>query len=341
VIFAPFAVTHPLFLLLPLLLFFSCATVPRSPDPFLDESGVLPLEPGASAYLLVEVSESRPILDRLEILGTFAGDAGKILDRTRTAAAAFYPEGHERRFQAAAWGKYPGFWWGLALSMSRDWKRRRSKTGGAYHYSPREGLSVALTASRAFAAGAGPGPQTDPFAPPPGTAVPEGFAEFRRGAVLALWLKDPAAPASRFFAALGIPLQLPAERILLSVFPASQEGERAAAEGGAQYEALIQIQSPAASQARALLSLINLARTMIPEMGAEGTASPEAAGGVAVLAGVLFANPPALDGRNLNLRTRPLDAAQIALLFNTFRVYSNEETGLFPNPAGFSNKLKQ
>jgi hypothetical protein len=143
--------------------------------------------------------------------------------------------------------------------------------------------------------------------------VPEGFAEFRRGAALALWLDDPGPPVNRFFAAQGIPLRLPAEQILVSLFACSQEGEGESA--GRKYEVLIQIRTPGASQARALLSLINLTRAMIPEMADTEGAAP--------LAAVFFANPPVQEGRNLNLRTRALEGEEIALLFKLFPVYSD------------------
>ncbi|MDR1239926.1 MAG: hypothetical protein LBK27_07420, partial [Treponema sp.] len=154
----------------------------------------------------------------------------------------------------------------------------------------------------------------DPFTAAPGTEAPEGFAEFRRGAVLALWLTDPGPPANRFFAVLGLPLQLPAEQLFVSLFPHTGEGEGAAA-AEPVYEALIRIQTPAASQARALFTLINMAASALQ--------TAELADGPAVLAGIFFARPPTLDGRNLNLRTAAMDAAQIALLFSLFPVYSD------------------
>jgi hypothetical protein len=298
-----------------LLFLFSCATAPKTPDPFQDESGFLPLEPGASAYFLVDVPGCRPVLDRVTIREMDKKQSREILDRTKSAAAAFYPEGHGRRFQAAAWGKYPGFRGNMALSAGKDWKKHRSKTGGAYYYAAGEGLSVALTASEAFVSGAGPGNQTDPFAEAPGTEIPEGFAEFRRGAVLALWLNDPGPPVNRFFEPLGIPLRLPAEQVLVSLFPQVQEGEGNNAGADNKYEALIQIRTPGASQARALLSLINLARTRIPEI----TNTKDAA----ALASVFFANPPVQEGRDLNLRTTALEGEGIALLFKLFPVYSD------------------
>jgi hypothetical protein len=290
-------------------LLFSCATVPQTPDPFLDESGFLPLEPGGRVYMLVDVPACRPVLDRLMVRYMDQNQSRELLSRTGTAAAAFYPRGHERRFQAAAWGNYPGFRGNLALAAGKDWKRRRSKTGGAYYYSAGEGLSVALTASRAFAAGAEPGDGADPFTEGPGTEIPEGFAGFRQGTALSLWLTDPAAPADRFFAALEIPLRLPAEQLFVGIFP--HRGEDEAAE--ARYEALVRIQAPAASQARALFTLFNML-SAAPVESAEGTA---------VLADLLFANPPVLDGRNITLKTADMDAEGLALLFKIFSIYSD------------------
>jgi hypothetical protein len=293
------------------LLFFSCATAPKSPDPFLDESAFLPLEPGASVYMLIDVPGCRPGLDKVTIREMGKKQSREIFDRTKTAAAAFYSEGGERRFQAAAWGKYPAFRGNLALAAGKDWKKGRSKTGGAYYHSARDGLSVALTASRAFVSGAGPGSRTDPFTPPPGTETPDGFTEFRRGAVLALWINKPGASVNGLLETMGLPLQIPAEQLFVNLFPHIQEGEGA----DALYEALIRIETSAPSQARALFTLINMARLYASAMGETGAAP--------ALAAVLFANPPVQDGRNLNLRTAVLKAEEIALLFNFFSIYSD------------------
>jgi hypothetical protein len=291
-------------------LWFSCTSVPESPDPFREESGFLPLEPGGRIYMVIDVPASRPILDRLEIQGMGAGQSREIFDRTRTVAAALYPKGHERRFQAAAWGKYPGIRGNMALSAGEDWEKGRSKIGGAYYHAPRTGLSVALSGSRAFVSGAGPGGKTDPFAEGPGTELPEDFAGFKRGAALAFWVDEPGPPANRFFEALGLPLRLPADRLFAGLFP--YRGEDDAAGAAARYEALIRIETPSASQARALFTLISMARVYVPNSG-------DAAW---TLAALLFAHPPVQEGRNLSLRTAPLSAEEIALLFNAFSVYS-------------------
>jgi hypothetical protein len=309
------------------LLFLSCATAPKIPDPFLDESGFLPLEPGASAYLLADVPVCRPILDRIEIREIDKARYRELLDRTRSVAAALYPEGSGRQFQAAAWGNYPEFRGGLAFAAGRAWKKSRSEIGGSYWHSSRDGLSVALSPTRAFVAGAGPGNKCEPFTQPPGTEIPEGFAEFRQDAALVLWLDDPAGPANRFLDTLGLPLQLPSEMILVSLFPVETGDSGNQAEAGAQkadtppggektaaaYEALVRIVTPGASQARALLTLINMARVF--------TADAADTGDMGNLAALLLANPPVLDGRNLTITTAPLDAERIALLFRAFSLY--------------------
>jgi hypothetical protein len=289
-----------------LLFLFSCATGPKTADPFQEEAAFLPLEPGAQAYLLAGVPACRPALDQLMARYLDHSQAREMLDRTRSLAAAFYPEGYERRFQAAAWGNYPGFRGNLALAAGKDWKKYRSKTGGAYYHSAGEGLSVALTASRAFAAGAEPGAKADPFAEEPGTEIPQGFAEFRQGAALALWINDPGSPVNNLLATMGLPLQIPAEQLFVSIFPRAGEGEGAAVKAEARYEALVRIRTPAASQARAIFSLIALAMS---------AASAKTADGALTLADLLFVNPPVLDGRNITFKTNAMTAEEIALLF--------------------------
>jgi hypothetical protein len=319
-------------LLLPLLflfLFLSCTTAPKIADPLLDESAFLPLEPGASVYLLADVPVCRPILDRLEIREIDKDRYQELLNRTRSVAAALYPEGSARRFQAAAWGNYPKFRGSLALAAGRAWKKNHSETGGPYWYSVRDGLSIALSPTRAFVSGAGPGNKSEPFTRPPGTGTPEGFAEFRQGAALVLWLDDPAGPVNRFLDALALPLQVPAEMMLVSLFPAGtadsgdqeEAGGRNAGTppddsktGGAAYEALVRIVTPGANQARALLTLINMAKIF--------TGDAADTGDMGALAALLLANPPVLDGRNLTIKTAPLDAERIALLFRAFSLYS-------------------
>ena len=74
----------------------SCATSPTQPESFapMEQTGGAGvfafLPPGAAAYLWADVKESRPLLDALSFAGFNAKDAAQVLDRTDTAAAAFF-----------------------------------------------------------------------------------------------------------------------------------------------------------------------------------------------------------------------------------------------------------
>ncbi|GHT65331.1 hypothetical protein FACS1894110_06950 [Spirochaetia bacterium] len=258
--------------------------------------------------MFADVDEARPILNRIGLGGISGGQAVEILDRTRYAALAVYPAASGRNVQAVAWGKYPSAGAGFFFTFSKDWKKRKSTTGKSYWYSDQDGLSVALNAGQAFVA---MGVNPDPFAALPGKAGPEGFTQFRQGAALTLWLENPAAPLDRFLNDLNIPLQIPAEQLLIGLYPVlSAESD------SASYEARLRIKTPSPSQARALVILFSMARL------ASGAADTERGG--AALLPILFAYPPVQDGQFLNIRTAPMDSDEIALLFDLFSVYSTQ-----------------
>ncbi|GHV92743.1 hypothetical protein AGMMS50268_32460 [Spirochaetia bacterium] len=332
-------------LLLGLLFLASCATVPKTTLQPPDAAGTeyFPLAPGALVYVYADVDAARPLLDHFSLGGVSGSQAADILDRTRYAVAAVYPEApakpegdqnlpaqNVQNVQAAAWGNYPSARAQFAFTFSKDWKKRRSATGKSYWYSDRNGLSVALNAGQAFVSLAAPGlvpgdaaanlkNPLDPFAPSPGTPSPEGFAEFRRGAALALWVENPAVPLNRFLSDMKLPLQIPAEQLLISLLPAVQAGPEPTAAspadpGSAGYEARIRIKTPTATQARGLVTLFSMARLFVTNAAG--------AGGAAALLPVLFANPPVQEGAFLNIRTATLDAGDIALLFSQFSSFS-------------------
>ena len=303
-------------------LFISCKSAPDFPDPVLGESGFIPLEPGALVYVFADVGGARPILDLVPIAGMNEKQSKEMLDRTRSVAAALYPGESGRRFQLTAWGTYPGFRADMAFGTNRDWKKRRSAGGLPYWHSARDRLSVALNAKQAFVSAAVDDAPLEPFSAPPGIEAPEGFGEFRRGAIISCWLENPGSAMNRAFAAMEIPLQLPAERIFVSVFQTAGQADSGGGAGEAaerRYEALLRIQLPGASQARGMVTLFTLARAFLPGFTpAEGALSE---GGPAALAAFLFANPPVQDGKNLTIKTAVLSERDIALLFNLFSVY--------------------
>jgi hypothetical protein len=295
----------------------SCASGPRKQDPY--ESGqddFAPLAPGGTLYFAVDVPRARPILDLIS-LGNISGkDASAVLDRTGSAVAAVYGEGEPRRFLAALRGSYPRFRSGFSFAFNSAWKKARSASGDRYWRSASYGLSIFLEADRALVS------DGDPISPPPGPVLPEGFAELRRGALLAGWLEDAGGPINQFFAQLEIPIQIPAERALFGVYalpPGALSALSPEKPGEGEepvYEAALRIETPSVNQAKAMVSVISLARLFM-----SGGAFP-GAGGPMALAAALFANPPAQEGPVLIIRTGAMDAQEIALLFNMFSVYS-------------------
>ncbi|MCL2067004.1 MAG: hypothetical protein FWG99_06030 [Treponema sp.] len=296
------------FPLLFLALFLSCKTAPPVPD--ADAASYIPLEGGALAYIFADVKNARPILELLPIAEMQNKQTRQILDKTQTAVAAFYPPESGRRFQLAAQGNYPGFRAGLAFGMSKYWKKCRSDAGYSFWYSAAHKLSILLNSKQAFVTAWVDDTGGDPAAPAPGIEAPQGLAEFRNGAVLSCWLEKPGARINFALEEMGIPVQLPAQHIFISLFPAEEQ----------KYEAIIKIRTPNANQARSLVTIISLARSFItPAAPAED--DQESADVFPVLISVLFSNPPALDGRDVNIKTSALTEKEISLLFNLFSIY--------------------
>ncbi|MDR0486869.1 MAG: hypothetical protein LBG91_01345 [Treponema sp.] len=285
------------------ILFISCQTTPKIPDPVLEQSGFVPLEKGALVYLLADVQAARPVLELLPIPELRDKQTILLLDSTRTAAAAIYPRESGRRFQLAAWGKYPAFRAGMAFGMSNKWKKTRTNEG-VYWYSQADGLSVALDSRQAFAVSWIDTP-VSPITAAPEVETPEGFGEFRRGAPLSCWIEEPGAAVNRFMESSGIPLQAPIEKIFVSLFPAP----------GNQYEAVIRMQFAGASQARSVAALFNLARLFM------GVPAKSEADVNSLIAALFFANPPAQNGRDLDIKTCVLNEKELSLLFNRFLLY--------------------
>jgi hypothetical protein len=279
---------------------------------FPDDAGFIPLEPGARTYMVIDVQNARPILNHLNFININDEQFQQMIDQTRFAAAAVYQSENLRRYRLAAWGSYPASRAKMALGASKDWKKQRSPIAGDdYWYSATGGLSIAITAGRAFVAAAAgnaldtppessPYIPTDPFSAAPGTAIPEGFNEFRKGAVLACWIDNPGSSINQKLMEMGIPIELPAEQLFVSLFPADEQ----------RYEARLKIQVAGANQARGLAMMFALAR---------GFLSPSAASDSSTILGsILFANPPEQDGNALTITNAPLSAQEVSLLFAIF-----------------------
>ncbi|MCL1837121.1 MAG: hypothetical protein FWG46_06205 [Treponema sp.] len=300
---------YPLLFLL--FLAISCRTTQHIPDTALLDTGYLPLDADASVYVTIDVVNARPVLDLMEIGAADNRQFAQMLDMTRFAAAAYFT-GSDRRFQVHALGSYPAGRAKMALGANKNWKKRRSaQSGEEYWYSAKNGLSVALEPQRAFAAVAAAGVNqetpADPFYTKPGTKIPDGFAEFGRGAALAFWLENPGSIINGKLQEMGLPLEIPAEQVFVSLFP---EAESAADGTEAEYTAYIRIQTFSETQARAFTGVLGFARMLFP--------ADAASGGAAMLMPLLFAHPPVQDGRNLTIKTNTMTAREIALLFSLF-----------------------
>jgi hypothetical protein len=276
-----------------------------------DETTSIPLDTGALGYIFADVKNARPILEYVSFNGMDNKQLQQMLDVTQFAAAAVYPPQSPRRYQLAAWGSYPSSRAKMALGFSNDWKQIRSPSSGAmYWYSGQQRLSIAINAKQAFVLAvsgnsSADAPSTDPFSAAPGVTAPEGFGTFSKDAVLSCWFDNPGPVINEKLQAMGIPFEFPAQRVFISLFPVHEEQQQEQ-----RYQAHLKIQVAGETQARGLATVFNLARNfLVPQGNSDGAA---------ILASILFANPPVLEGKNLNITTAALSGKELALLFKMF-----------------------
>jgi hypothetical protein len=248
----------------------------------------------------------------------------QMLDKTKSAVIAMYRVPSEKNYQLVSWGNYPVFKAKMALGFNKDWKKHRSDTSGdTYWYSAKEGLSVALDQRQAWVLSATGKTPTEPFAAAgdglSGIPFPDGFYDFSKGAILSCWLNEPGPLINLKLREMGFPIEIPAELVFVSVYYTGED----------QYEATLRIQVSSASQARALVTVLSLARafsslSQSDEYGNSPTGTNPATGdadnngNLELLQAVFFANPPVQDGRNLNIKTAVLSSSGVSLLFDLF-----------------------
>ncbi|MDR0457263.1 MAG: hypothetical protein LBH20_11350 [Treponema sp.] len=288
----------------------SCQTASKTTYTMPNETSSIPLDSGAFGYIFIDVKNSRPILEYVDFNGMNDKQFQQIIDVTYFAMAAVYPPQSPRRYQLAAWGDYPSSRAKMALGASKGWKKMRSAVSGAeYWHSEQQRLSIALNAAQAFVLAVSGNSRedaaeisTDPFSAAPGVTAPEGFGAFSRDAVLSCWFDNPGPLINQKLQAMGVPFEFPAERFFISLFPVDEEQ---------RYEAHLRIQVSSETQARGLASVFAIARNFL-------SLQANSDNGAAALASILFANPPVLDGKNLNINTTALDGRELALLFKLF-----------------------
>ena len=284
------------------LILISCQTTPGMSNVDPENANILPLERGALFYIVADVKKVRPIIERLPIEELNDSQTRQMLDRTNYIAAAVFPQESGRRFQLAAWGNYPASQADFALSFNKNWKKMRSQAGGSYWYSSANRLSLAVGSRQAFAASSLTGDPFDPLSKE-GIELPEGFADFRRNAGVispfSCWLENPAILISRIMNDLGFPLGIPVQKLFINLMPTQEE----------KYETLIRLQFENAAYARNMIRIFNMAAGLF-------------SGNFDIaLASLFFANPPVLNGSNVDIRSAALDEEEIVQLlgfFNTF-----------------------
>jgi hypothetical protein len=302
------------------LIFAACASAPKPEQFYADRADSFALmESGADIYFTADVPAARPILDKLSLGNMGGGELSDFLDMTSSITAALYGGG-SRRFLAAAKGKYPSVRGGIFFSASRDWTKKKSLTQIEYWRSDKSNLSVYLNASSLFVSDA------DPFVPAPGAESPPALADIRAGAALSGWMNEPGGALNAIISALGVPLRIPAERLIFGVYRADAAAH-APAQGGkpaddnAVYTAVLRLETADKNQAAALARIFSLAKLAMALIDFSSLEQTQGAN-LASMAKIFLANNPSLDGSALLLKTGTMKGGELALLFNTLSVYS-------------------
>jgi hypothetical protein len=280
--------------------FSSCQTAPETTDFVFEETQFIPLDSGASVYVLADMRDARPVIDLLPVRELKDKQVRQMIDKTNYITAALFPPKDERNFQLAARGNYPASRVSLAFSLNKQWKKQRSPEGTFWH-SAANGLSVKLNLKQAFVVSKAGSP-VYPAAASSGVKIPQELTEFMRNfekSALFCWLEDPAPFINQMLNNNGFPVRVPAEKLFISLLPAGEN----------KYEAAIRLQFENASQARGLAAILALAGNLIPASSIDPMS-----------AALFFANPPAQNGSNIDIKTAPLSEQEISLLFQIFLI---------------------
>ncbi|MDR1144070.1 MAG: hypothetical protein LBK77_07635 [Spirochaetaceae bacterium] len=284
-----------------------CASVPRPENYYAGRKDTFALmAPGAELYITAEVRSVRPILEKLFLAGMTGADLKEFLDMSDTLTAAVFDEaGPARHFYAAAAGRFPGVRGGIFFGASRDWEKRVSAAGIDYWHSEKSRLSVFMGTKNAYFS------DGDPFVPAPGAQSPPALEGLRRGSVLSGWMENPSSAINRIIAAFGLPIEIPANRLVFGVYPAGDAGE------GLEeyYTAVLRFETPTAAQAAALVRIFTMAKIGLETADFSGYRDME------TLARAFFTENPVRDGNALVLTTGVMSGGDLALLFNVISLY--------------------
>lgn len=307
------------------LFFFSCNSASSAPkkaqNPFitLDNAGEFePLAKGGGVYLSIDAQGSRPILDLLSFNGRSVKDAALMLDKTTMITAAFYPEKNGAdgldapAFMLFARGSYPKGLADLSLGLAKDWEKTKSLVAPVSYWHSKTN-KAALVFNKKYALIS----NVDPFSPTnalaePGVAPPDGFALFKRDAVIAGWLNDANSVLNAFLEMYNFPFELEIAEVFFKV----SKGTGMPAAPEPLYEIEVGIESVSEDEAMGLVGRFNLARMFAAQIDE----TVDIQNGMLFLMQRLFSSVPKRDGAFLIVNIGQFSAGQTALLFNLFSV---------------------
>ena len=291
-----------------LILFFSCATVPRfSMQEEGQEFTILP--GGGFVYFWVDIGSGRSLVENIFFNGD-SRDIDDILNRTNSAAAVVFGpnEGSQRSFFLAAFGSYPRSMANFSFSFSRDWRTQRSSTGSRYWHSRSSSLSLALARNMVLVS------DHDPFdVSLRNDSVPPGFLDFRRDKALAGWINDPLEFFDSLMDSMEIPIRIPAEELYFGLIslPNAHDDETEKL-----WEMTMHIRVGSDRDARTFQGLLNIAMLFFrPAPGMDMSTQ--------LLLSLLMANPIQQNEEFLILRSPPMNVAALSLLFGIFSISSS------------------
>ncbi|MCL2440826.1 MAG: hypothetical protein FWD14_03725 [Treponema sp.] len=282
--------------------FFSCQSLPKAPQAFLQESRFVPLDTGASVYIFSNVKQARQIIELLPIEELKDRQIRRMLDRTDFVAAAFFPPGSAKRFQLVTWGNYPSSRIRIAFRSNKNWKERTAADGYKYWHSAPDKLSIKLSSRQVFVLASLNDSPSDPVYRNPGAQIPEGFGDFGQAALLSCWIENPGPAISRLMNEAGVPLRFPVQKLFINFLSAG----KSTAGSENIYEAVLRFQFDNPSQARGMAALLNLASGFVSDDQ---------------FFMLLTANPPVQNGNNLDIKTAPLGIKELSLLFEIISLY--------------------
>ena len=291
-----------------ILILASCSTVPKNMDSFSPAVSNIPLETGASVYAVIDVKNSRAVLEKISLKGLEDKQKKQILNRTNTIYAGFYKEKNEIAFQLAVYGNFSDSQGAFIFGMNKDWKKYKCDKGHKYWYSQKNNMSITMNSGKVLIIQTNSGKPAVPCTHSEGINFPSGFISFSKNTYLSGWLSEPGSDISEIFEKIGVPLSLPVENVFFSMIAAASDTESKIK----LYEGIARVQTLNATQARGLLRIISMARLLSSGLSLDILQGP--------WADILLANEPVQDDKYLIFKTKSLNADEIALLIESLLI---------------------